>query len=173
MNRLAPPRPLLAAALLACCIHLPAAAQAPANPAPAAAGTSCKNPGEMVPSQLYGLWQLVLWTQDGQASEAAPSSRGAVLFQPHPEYPGSVRGTLKRSGDGNDLEALVSGDVTQGGEFNLDESADGVAMDAVWEGSVPPTACGQELRGTRRSAQGTARPEPVMNFVLKKASGWR
>lgn len=167
MNRLFKPRPLLAITLLACAMHLPAAAQAPASPA--AASTPCNNPGDMTPGQLIGLWQLKLWPLDGQASETAPSSSGAVLFQPHPEYAGSVRGTLKRSGAGNDLEAQVSGDVAQGGEFNLDESADGVAMDAVWEGSV----CGPELRGIRRPAQGTARPEPAMNFVLKRAPGWR
>ena len=62
--------------------------------------------------------------------------------------------------------------MTQG-EFNLDESADGVTMDAVWEGNVTPAGCGQELRGIRRSAEGHGRQEPPMNFVLKKVPGWR
>ncbi len=141
-----------------------------AQPAPAPAAT-CPPSAEMVPAQLYGLWQLALWPQAG-GSEAAPASTGAVLFERHPEYPGSVRGSLKRSGTGNDRTALVSGDVTDGA-FNLDESADGVNMDAVWEGEPTPSACGQELRGIRRPAQGSASADPVMHFVLKKTPGWK
>jgi hypothetical protein len=133
--------------------------------------TACTQPGDMAPSQLYGLWQLVLWPQDG-GSEAKPASTGALLFERHPEYPGSVRGNLKRTTPGNDRQALVSGDVTSG-EFNLDESADGVTMDAVWEGHVTASGCGQELRGIRRPAEGRPAGEPAMNFVLRKAPGWR
>ncbi|MBT9466775.1 hypothetical protein [Hydrogenophaga sp.] len=153
----------LATAALALATSLPATAQTRA--------VDCTPPADMVPAQLYGLWQLVLWPQTN-GSEAAPASTGALLFERHPEYPGSVRGSLKRSTPGNDRQALVSGDVTSG-EFNLDESADGVSMDAVWEGNVTPSGCGQELRGIRRPAEGRPAGEPVMNFVLKKAPGWR
>lgn len=153
----------LATAILTLATVLPVSAQSPT--------AVCTSPADMVPAQLYGLWQLVLWPQTG-GSEAAPTSTGAMLFERHPEYPGSVRGNLKRTTPGNDRQALVSGDVTNG-EFNLDESADGVAMDAVWEGAVTPSGCGQELRGIRRPAEGRATLEPVMNFVLKKAPGWR
>ncbi|MGE0099500.1 MAG: hypothetical protein AB7S86_14250 [Hydrogenophaga sp.] len=132
--------------------------------------SACDQPGDMAPAQLYGLWQLTLWPLGGQ--ESSPASTGALLFERHPEYPGSVRGNLKRSSQGNDRAALVSGDVTHG-EFNLDESADGVNMDAVWEGNATPSGCGQELRGIRRPAQGSKPDEPVMNFVLKKSPGWR
>ncbi|WP_332750777.1 hypothetical protein [Hydrogenophaga sp.] len=148
---------------MALAISLPATAQTPA--------VGCTSPADMAPAQLYGLWQLVLWPQTS-GSEAAPASTGALLFERHPEYPGSVRGSLKRSTPGNDRQALVSGDVTSG-EFNLDESADGVNMDAVWEGNATASGCGQELRGIRRPAEGRPAGEPVMNFVLKKAPGWR
>jgi hypothetical protein len=141
-----------------------------ALPSQAQPAAPCSAPADFAPTQLYGLWQLSLWPQKGQ--EAAPVSTGALLFERHPEYPGSVRGNLKRSSPGNDRTALVSGDVTSG-EFNLDESADGVNMDAVWEGEVTPSGCGQELRGIRRPAQGRVADEPVMNFVLRKAPGWR
>jgi hypothetical protein len=147
--------------LLATALALPSLAQQPTPCAPAA---------DMAPAQLYGLWQLSLWPQGGQ--EAAPTSTGALLFESHPEYPGGVRGNLKRSGPGNDRTALVSGDVSNG-EFNLDESADGVNMDAVWEGDVTPSGCGQELRGVRRPAQGSKADEPALNFVLRKSTGWR
>lgn len=133
---------------------------------------ACATNEEMPPAQLYGLWHLSLWPQEG-GNEAAPASRGALLFERHPEHAGSVRGNLKRSTAGNDRQALVSGDVSNGDEFNLDESADGVSMDAVWEGNVTPGRCHQELRGIRRPVEGREAGEPVMNFVLKKASGWR
>jgi hypothetical protein len=157
------PHHWLATAALVFAVMLPASAQTPA--------VVCTPPAEMAPSQLYGLWQLLLWPQEG-GSEAAPASTGALLFERHPEYPGSVRGNLKRSTPGNDRQALVSGDVTSG-EFNLDESADGVTMDAVWEGNVTASGCGQELRGIRRPAEGRASSDGLMNFVLKKAPGWR
>lgn len=158
---------LSAVAALALLCSAPVAAQS----ANAPAATSCAQPADMAPGQLHGLWQLVLWPQAG-GSEAAPASTGAVLFERHPEYPGSVRGSVKRSTAGNDRQALVSGDVMDG-EFNLDESADGVSMDAVWEGHVTPVGCGHELRGIRRSAEGHGSPDPMMNFVLKKVPGWR
>lgn len=153
----------IATAALLLATVLPASAQTPA--------VVCTASADMAPAQLYGLWQLVLWPQTG-GSEAAPASTGALLFERHPEYPGSVRGNLKRTTPGNDRQALVSGDVTNG-EFNLDESADGVTMDAVWEGNVTASGCGQELRGIRRPAEGSQVKEPLMNFVLKKAPGWR
>ncbi len=141
-----------------------------ALPLHAQQATPCTAPADLAPAQLYGVWQLSLWPQGGQ--ETAPASIGALLFERHPEYPGSVRGNLKRSSPGNDRTALVSGDVTQG-EFNLDESADGIHMDAVWEGDVTPSGCGREMRGVRRPAEGSKSDEPAMNFVLRKASSWR
>lgn len=141
-----------------------------APPSPAQTVAPCTAPADLAPAELYGLWQLRLWPLGGQ--ETAPTSTGALLFERHPEYPGSVRGNLQRTGEGNDRTAVVSGDVTNG-EFNLDESADGVRMDAVWEGDVTPGGCGQELRGVRRPALGSPSRDTAMNFVLKKAQGGR
>lgn len=163
-----PARLALAAGLLAL------SGAAGAQPVPAApsgtpsAATPCPAPHDVGPQQLYGLWQLSLWPEEGQV--AAPVSRGALLFERHPEYPGSVRGDLRRSGPGPDLLARVSGDVTQG-EFNLDESADGQRMDAVWTGE--PEDCGRSIRGIRRPAEGRPETGPVMRFHLYKLPGWR
>ena len=152
-------RPALAALAIALWLAcVPAMAQAPAP---------CVVPDDFEPARLYGLWQLTLWPESG--SPERPSSRGAVLFERHPEYAGGVRGRLKRSGPGNDREAIVSGDVADG-EFNLDESANGVDLDAVWTGV--PQACGNEFQGTRRPAEGRPSDEPPLQFLLKKASGW-
>ncbi|PKO27540.1 MAG: hypothetical protein CVU36_19610 [Betaproteobacteria bacterium HGW-Betaproteobacteria-9] len=142
----------------------PSAAQTtPAQPASAA--TPCP-PLDENPARLLGLWQLALWLPDG--NEVAPVSTGALLFERHPDYPGSVRGHLKRSSEGHDVLALVSGDVSDG-IFNLDESTDGVAMDAVWTGT--PQDCGQVIRGTRRPAEGRESGVPVLRFSLHKAPG--
>ena len=94
---------------------LSAGAQSPATApsAPAPSATPCASPDEMTVTQLYGLWQLKLWPVSG-GQEAQPVSSGAVLFERHPDHPGSVRGSLKRSAAGNDRQALVSGDVSNG-----------------------------------------------------------
>jgi hypothetical protein len=156
-----------ATVLLACLAATPspdAVAQSGTLP-PAAA---CAEPAHMTPAHLYGLWQLTLWPLDGRETE--PHSRGAVLFERHPDYPGSVRGHIRRDTAGNDAQAQVSGDVVDG-EFNLDESADGVTMEAVWAGA--PLACGQVIRGIRRPAEGSATAQPSLYFRLDKAPGWR
>lgn len=153
----------------ACAVCLPATAQTPAaSTTPAAA---CSSPAEFSTVQLYGQWQLVLWVESD--SPERPTSTGTLRFERHPEYPGSVRGQLQRSGaqtpGSGAVQALVSGDAIDGA-FNLDESADGVAMDAVWEGA--PANCGREIRGLRRPAEGQPNAGPAMNFLLKKAPGW-
>lgn len=133
---------------------------APVRPTPA-----CPVATDLPPAQLHGLWRLTLWPEGG--SESAPASTGAVLFGPHPEYPGSVRGRLRRSGQGADLEAEVAGDVGNDGEFNLDESADGRTMDAVWTGQ--PSDCGRTIRGQRRPAEGRPDAGPALQFLLQRA----
>ncbi len=162
MRRAAAPLFLLAG-LLGLPAAVPAQGQAstaPVVPCPAQAG--------IAPQRLYGLWRLSLWPEGGD--EARPTSTGAMLFERHPEYTGGVRGHLKRSAPGNDLNALVSGDIDDDGEFALDESADGVRIDAAWIGSLPPAACGQEIRGVRHPA-GPA-DGPPLNFLLRRAPGW-
>lgn len=155
-------------ALALVCFGWPAASPWAQNPAtPTLPSTDCAGPMDITPAHLYGLWQLTLWPDGG--SESQPVSSGAVLFERHPEYPGSVRGHLKRTAPGNDLQAQVSGDVVDG-EFNLDESADGINMDAVWTGT--PEACGRTIRGDRRPAEGRPGSEPTLNFRLQKAPGW-
>lgn len=158
MKHRLPAVPILLLALLAA----PAGAQTPPPPAP------CPSADEIQPQHLYGQWQFSLWPEGG--SEATPSAGGSVLFGRHPEYPGSVRGQLQRSGIAGGAPAQVAGDVTDG-EFNLDESADGTTMDAVWTGL--PQDCGQTIRGVRRPAEGRPDATGPLQFLLRKAPGWR
>ncbi|MFP8778321.1 hypothetical protein [Hydrogenophaga sp. RWCD_12] len=139
-----------------------AGAQTATTPPPS---PRCPSADDLTPADLFGLWQLSLWPEG--ATEAEPASTGAVMFGPHPEYAGSVRGRLRRSGPGADLEAEVSGDVTDG-EFNLDESGDGRTMDAVWTGQ--PTDCGRTIRGVRRPAEGRDAVGPALQFLLQRSA---
>ena len=146
-----------------------AAAQFPATTSAAhgASSNACVAPADVSAVHLYGLWQLSLWPLE--AADTVPLSHGAVLFEQHPEYPGSVRGRLQRSTPGNDQRAQLSGDAI-GGAFNLDESVDGATMSAVWEGA--PMACGRDIQGVRRPAEGNT-TEPPMRFQLTRRPGWR
>ena len=153
------------AALATTLTGLPAAAQTlPTNSSTAV----CPSPEAIAPSHLYGLWQLTL------ESPEAPTGDGELVFERHPEYPGSVRGTLSRQVAGRRVQAQVAGDVTDQG-FQLEESADGVAIDALWSGEVVPASCGRTIRGERRVVEGRTTQESVAEhaFQLQKTVGWR
>ena len=140
-----------------------AQAQTDATTAPAA----CQS-AHLQPAQLYGQWSLRLWPEGG--TQATPVATGTAHFERHPEYPGSVRGRLTLStGSG---QAMLSGDATDG-EFQLDESEDGVAISAVWHAVVIPADCGRRLQGTRRPAEGRPVSEVLLNFELSKVAGWQ
>ena len=63
---------------------------------------------------------------------------------PHPEHPGSLRGTLQRD---HQAHAVVA-DLDDG-EFTLEESHDGQRIAATWLGDVVAGSCAQALRGER------------------------
>lgn len=153
----------LGAALLCAVLFASTNAQAQAA-APACAAA------ELSPQHLYGEWTLVLWPLDGDVAQ--PASSGTVRFERHPEYDGSVRGTLARAHTGGTARALLSGDAADG-EFQLDESEDGVAISAVWNAAVNPADCGRRLQGTRRPAESRPAGEATLRFQLTKVPGWR
>jgi hypothetical protein len=150
--------------LIALLCWQPAAAQSP----PAGTAADCPTPEAVTPTHLFGLWQLTLGPPE------SPDGEGQLVFEPHTEFPDSVRGTLKRSAQGQRYQAQVAGDATNKG-FQLEESADGVNIDAVWTGAIEPASCGREIRGWRQVVEGRSTQEPVSEraFVLKKAFGWR
>lgn len=129
--------------------------------------SNCTAPEAITPTHLYGFWQLTLGDPEN------PDSKGQLVFERHPEFPGSVRGSLTRSLTGKPHQALVAGDVTDQG-FHLEESADGVNIDAVWSGEVDPAGCGRDIRGWRSVVEGRTTHEVLSEqpFVLKKAFGW-
>jgi hypothetical protein len=147
--------------------HAQTAPQPGATAPTATSTTDCPN-AAADSTQLHGLWQLSLWPERG--SEAQPTSRGTLQFQPHPEYPGSVRGQIQRSEAGHLLQAWVSGDLLDG-SFNLDESADAVDIDAIWVGE--PHDCGHTLRGTRLPAERLQNEAEPLQFLMRKQTPTR
>ncbi len=88
---------------------------------------------------LYGRWEARF--------EGLPG-RAVVRLGKHPEYKGSVRGTIERGG----VMAQLAGDIDDDGQLNLDESQDGRAISALWSGEMQAGSCGKEFTGTWRNA---------------------
>ena len=95
---------------------LPLAAQTlpPAAAPPAAA---CLDIADLRARHLHGLWRAEF---QGQWEGAT------LLFEQHPEYPESLRGTINRDGERSQL----AGDLEHG-EFTLEESRDGRRISAT------------------------------------------
>lgn len=138
--------------ITACAILNVAQAQTTVNESVVSA---CPQPAELLPIHLYGLWRADF--EDG-----APSAN--VLFERHPELPGSVSGGVNRDG----IKAQIAGDVDNG-EFTLEESHDGKRIDANWLGTVVEKSCGKEIRGIwNKHSNQTSHV-----FVLRKLPGWQ
>lgn len=114
----------------------------------------CPAPADLGAVHLYGLWSAEL---EGQAQGAS------LQLVRHPDSAGSVRGQGTRNG----VAIQVAGDIDEG-ELSLEESIDGQRISATWVGTVVPTSCGKEIRGSWNNAlDNTSTP-----FVLRKTPGW-
>ncbi len=111
---------------------------------------------ELPVAALYGQWEARF---DGVAGIAT------VQLGPHPDYAGSVRGTLTRP----DGVAQLAGDIDDDGVLTLDESQDGRAISATWSGDMQAGSCGKEFKGLWRNSQDSSTRE----FVLQRADGWQ
>ena len=101
---------------------------------------------------LYGTWQARF---DNDAGAVA-----VVQLSRHPDYEGSVRGTIDRGG----ITAQLAGDIDDAGILNLDESQDGRSISGIWLGTLEAGSCGKEFRGTWRNAA----DDSMHPFVLNK-----
>ena len=130
-----------------------ARAQNDSEPANIPSVSACPTALEMDQQHLQGTWRAQL--------TGATASANAVLLQlgPHPEYTGSVRGSVQRSA----TTSQITGDVHQG-ELALEESNDGQRISATWIGEVVDGRCGQEISGTWHGVS----PATTIPFVLRK-----
>ncbi len=124
-----------------------------AGPAGPAITADCPQEALELPVQaLYGNWT---------ASFNGGPPAGVQLAR-HPEYEGSVRGTIVRE----DVTAQLAGDVDDAGLLTLDESLDGERISAVWSGEMQKESCGKEFEGTWRNST----DDSTQTFVLRKST---
>lgn len=118
---------------------------------------------------LHGQWLVQFWAPE--QAESTPSIRkGRLTLSAHPEYPGSVFGRFEYADAASPSQALVSGDLLAG-SLNLDESWDGVNVDAVWQGETDAVDCAHRhpvLRGVRMPVNGRTPVAPAWRFRLEK-----
>lgn len=105
-----------------------------------AAPSDCPSAAEIEPAMLHGHWQIE-WT-DGERQRGQAPWR--LTLGPHPEYTGSLKGTLEQGGRTH-LVVADWDDET----LTMEESEDGVRIAATWQASASPGRCGRELRGQR------------------------
>jgi hypothetical protein len=120
--------------------------------------TRCLNTSALVAQDLYGNWVLEL---------SAPTSSGSaqtarLLFKKNPEFAESLAGEFSLSGQ----RMEVFGDIEEG-VLDLEESANGKDISALWKGRIAEGSCGQAITGTRRIVA----TQTEQSFVLRRA-GW-
>lgn len=121
--------------------------------AAAAPGLACPANADLTARDLIGRWR---------ADITGTWLSADLVLQPNPDWPGSLAGRIRRDG----RDAQVAGDL-EDGTFTLEESADGVRIDATWVGQPVEGRCGREIRGTwRRAASDEHR-----GFTLRRVQG--
>lgn len=119
----------------------------------AACVAACPANADLTARDLHGAWR---------ADIAGTWASADLVLQPNPDWPGSLAGRIRREG----REALLAGDL-EDGTFTLEESADGVRIDATWIGQPVEGRCGREIRGTWRASGDS----PSRGFTLRRADG--
>ena len=146
----------MAACTAATAVHSQTPAQTPANPPPA-----CPSAETLGTAHLYGQWRAQI---DGEPDAAN------VQFLKDPEQDDSLVGSINRAAAKGKASkpALLAGEMQQG-EFNLEESDDGVRISATWSGQVVDASCGKEIRGLWTNAL----DNQTHAFVLRRLGGWQ
>ena len=168
MTTLPPPlstmRRLLISSLLL--TTLPALAT-PAVPAAAPASTAasapaevqvCLQPGPYGQQHMLGEWFITLNPAAEELSPALPLQLAA-----HPEYAGSLRGTLLRQG----RQVQVAGEMRDA-RIGMEESVDGTRTSGLWRGDVVPGSCGELIEGDWLDL--TQPTESWVPFLMQRAS---
>ncbi len=124
----------------------------------AAPAAACPANASLTARDLLGSWRAEF------PGSAGPGAH--LVLERNPDWPDSLAGRIRREGS-TGREARLAGDL-EDGTFTLEESADGVRIDAVWVGQPVEGQCGREIRGTwRAGGQETGR-----DFVLRRVTGW-
>lgn len=113
---------------------------------------------------MSGRWRAIFGDADAPdaPSEGAPrADRGDAFIElgPHPDYEGSLRGSVRRGA----VVRPLAGDLDDG-ELLLEESANGKNITATWTGRVLDGSCGQTIEGTWNDALSPT----IRRFTLKR-----
>lgn len=122
-----------------------------------AAAPACPSAAEIEPDMLVGRWQLE-WTDGARQRGEAP---WLLELGPHPEYAGSLKGSLNR-GEEHHLVVADWDDEA----LTMEESVDGQRIAATWQASATPGQCGRELRGLRFT--GSAPDASARRFRMRR-----
>jgi hypothetical protein len=101
---------------------------------------ACPYAAEIEPDMLVGRWRIE-WTDGARQRGEAP---WLLELGPHPEYAGSLKGSLNR-GEEHHLVVADWDDEA----LTMEESVDGQRIAATWQATATPGQCGRELRGLR------------------------
>ena len=110
---------------------------------------ACPTAQQMDQPELIGSWS---------ASLRGVATPVRLELGPHPEWDGTVKGSIIRA----EGRSIVVGDVNQG-KLTLEESADGKKVSGTWLGDVVEGSCGREIRGDWLDAKDASIP-----FVMTK-----
>lgn len=134
--------------LIAACAGLLSACASQPTAAPQAR-PACPSAQQMEQPELLGRWQATL------AGQTQPTT---LQLGPHPEWNGTVKGTITRPAG----RSIVVGDVNQG-KLTMEESADGKKVSGTWLGDVVEGSCAREIRGEWLDDKDNTTP-----FVMRK-----
>lgn len=124
------PRPFWT--LLLCAGLLPAAHSAPPNDCPSAT--------DIEPQMLVGTWRIE-WTDGARQRGEAP---WILVLGPHPQYPGSLKGSLSRGPQQHPVVADWDDEA-----LTMEESEDGERIAATWQATATPGQCARAFQGLR------------------------
>jgi hypothetical protein len=127
----------------------------------ASTSTACNANKDWIASDFYGNWVLEL-SSAGAVGAGGNLQSTRLIFKQNPEFAQSLAGEFSLGG----MRVEVFGDI-EDGALDLEESANGKDISAIWKGRVAGGSCGQAIIGTRRLEA----EQTEQRFVLRRA-GW-
>ncbi len=121
------------------------------------AAASCPTAADIEPGMLAGSWRIE-WTDAGRQRGEAP---WVLTLAPHPEYTGSLKGTLGR---GQERHLVVADWDDEA--LTMEESHDGQRIAATWQATASQGKCAREFQGLRFT--GSAPDASARRFVMRR-----
>lgn len=101
---------------------------------------TCPAAADIEPQMLVGRWHLD-WTDGARQRGEAP---WVLTLAPHPEYEGSLKGSISRGAEHHWVVADWDDEV-----LTMEESEDGQRISATWQATATAGQCGKLWQGLR------------------------